>query len=264
MSQFCPNCGTQVSDDGGFCPNCGTKVVPIAPAAQQPNQQPAYPYPQQPVQPAAGSFLDNMAQKFNLSKNALLGIAGGAVAVIIALILIICLSGGPSVIKDYKYKDIVGTYEGEAEINNVKFNYDIDSDMLEELADELGIDLSDIEDMMDEEFEALEDMTSEMEGETMECSIEVDKEYIKITMEEEVFMDSRRCTLEDVEFEKGVAKGEVEVDDGYVVEYKLYLQEPESKKADYRITGTVEVNVEMEEDGAMIEYSCSFDVDVEY
>ena len=269
MSQFCPNCGTQVSEDGAFCPNCGTKIAPAAPQpvqqpAPQPMQQPVQQYMPQPVPQAAGSFLDNMAQKFNLSKNVLLGIAGGVLALIVVLILVLSLSGGPSVIKDYKYKDICGTYDGEAEVGRIKFDYSYDKSALEDLADEMGMDVDEIEDMLDEYMEEGKQEADEMEGQTMECSIEVTKDEIEIKMEEYVFLDTRYCTLEDAEFDKGVAKGEVEIDDGVVVEYKLYLQEAESKKADYRITGTIKVSAEVEEDGAAIEYSCTFDVDVEY
>ena len=48
---FCPQCGTQVSDDSAFCPNCGARLAAPAPEPIQPEiPQPAT-YEQVPAQP---------------------------------------------------------------------------------------------------------------------------------------------------------------------------------------------------------------------
>lgn len=125
MSKFCGNCGTMLPDDANVCGNCGTvlnkpqaPVEPVAPAAPiepvapfEPNNPYAAPVqPQAPAQPpvqdkAPGEGFIDKIKKFVVGiidrmkadkkfMTMVIAIAGGATALIAALIIVLCLLCG--------------------------------------------------------------------------------------------------------------------------------------------------------------------------
>ena len=116
MSKFCINCGTRLDDDVLFCINCGTRQdyapAPAAPVAEPapapvaepvtelitepvaaPVAEPAAPVmePVAPAVPAEPVAKPASKLPFNLSKNMLIAIGAGVVALILVVVLVLSL-----------------------------------------------------------------------------------------------------------------------------------------------------------------------------
>ncbi len=95
---FCGNCGSQVPDGLKFCPNCGKPLVAALSPAQEPVQSvvqqsvPVQPVPQQVQQPVQKPVQNNVPPTSGQAKSKknnmplILGIAGGAVALILVIV----------------------------------------------------------------------------------------------------------------------------------------------------------------------------------
>ncbi len=99
---ICPNCQKQLPDGANFCDGCGTQFQQMVVCPQCGSQTPAsqpfcqacgvqFAAPEAPAEAAKPAF--NLDTIKNLPKKTL-GIIGGAVAAVIALILIICIVAG--------------------------------------------------------------------------------------------------------------------------------------------------------------------------
>lgn len=246
--QFCPNCGTEITNGGSFCPACGKALAqaPQDPAAVQANGAgssgvyggaPQYAVP---------------VQKKPLNKNLIIGICAGAAVVILAVVLIVVFAGGSpagDILKDYRYRDIVGNYEGVLTVEKIKVGGDYD-----ELAQYAGFyDQNTVEAFQDQE---------------MACEISLEDDELTIWAEEGIFFASNYGYIEDIEFVKGRAKGRMvdeEEDAGTMtVTYDLTLHEGSLKDSDYRIYGTIEVKYEVQVLKAKCSYMCEITVDCEY
>lgn len=156
MSKFCGNCGTMLPDDANVCGNCGTvlnkpqaPVEPQAPAApfepvapfesNNPYVAPAQP-PVQDKAPGEGfidkikKFVVGIIDRMKADKKFMtmvIAIAGGATALIAALIIVLCLLGGgyESAIQN-KIDGVMGDYD--AYIDSVPEAYWDDHDMPDE------------------------------------------------------------------------------------------------------------------------------------
>ncbi len=103
--KFCPTCGAQLADDAEFCGTCGTKMPAANPAtAPAPNQGQSAPNPGVPNMAPVGA-----APKKN-NMGLIIGIAAGAVALIVILIIAFMSLGG-----SYKktVKTLVKLYNSE-------------------------------------------------------------------------------------------------------------------------------------------------------
>ncbi len=261
--QFCPSCGAEITGGGSFCPACGKAIAQEQPPIQEPaaaqEQNPAQeqPRPQQPYAapyPAGGApqYSAVPVQKKPLNKNLIIGICAGAAAVILAVVLIIVFAGGSpagDILKNYRYKDIVGDYEGVLTVENIKVGGDYD-----ELAQYAGF----------HDKETIE----KFEGEEMDCEISLDDDELSIWAEEGIFFSSGYSYIEDIEFVKGRAKGKMvdeEEDAGTMtVTYDLTLHEGTSKNTDYRIYGTIKMEYKLQVLKAKCSYMCEITVDCEY
>lgn len=109
---FCEKCGTKLPEGALFCGNCGNRQTPVQPQQPvytQPQQpvyaQPVYNQPQQPVyaqpvynQPQQPAYTQPAQPEEPKKKNIwkiLLPIIGGVVLLVVAIILIVSLSGTP-------------------------------------------------------------------------------------------------------------------------------------------------------------------------
>ena len=262
--RFCPDCGTQIIGEGDFCPVCGrTLNAPAQPTVtpvQQPNAQ-----PMQPVQPATmpqqqvfmQQMPGGMPMMFVPRRNTgkIWGIIGGcfaAAAIITGIILLIVFTGNPAgeVIKDYRYKDIVGVYYGEATIDSIKIGGDY-----EEIAEHQNLDT---------EKKLLRSVDDQIE-----CTLYLDDEQMEINLQDPLFMGTRTFIIDDVGFEKGRAKdstdeetesGDLE-DSEINIDYNFTLHEGISRNSEYRIYGTVEISYDLVLFGIDGSYSIEITVD---
>lgn len=251
--RFCPDCGTEIVGEGGFCPKCGRPIGVSAP--QQPMQQMnAVPLQQMPMQqvpmqqmPVQGQPAAQMQMGVPMmyvpyrNTKKIWGIIGGcfaAAAVITGIILLIIFTGNPAgeIIKDYRYKDIIGYYNGEVEIGSI----DISGDY-EEIAEHQNLDT--------------EKKLNRSENKTFECSLSLTDETLTIILpsEEPLFLGSREFTIDNVDFSNGRAKdstddeirsGNLE-DSEITVDYNLTLHEGVSRNTEYRIYGTIEIQYDL-------------------
>lgn len=257
--QFCPSCGAEITGGGSFCPACGKPVEPAAQEQSPTQEQPPAPepsYEQQPYAPyptgGGAPQYPVPAPKKPLNKNLLIGICAGAAAVILAVVLIVVFAGGSpagDILKNYRYKDIVGDYEGVLTVDNIKISGDYD-----ELAKYAGFyDKKTVE---------------AFKGEEMECQISLEEDELAVWAEEGIFFSSNYGYIEELEFVKGRAKGKMvdeEEDAGTMtVIYDLTLHEGTSKDTDYRIYGTIEVEYTIQLLKAKCTYVCEITVDCEY
>lgn len=229
--QFCGNCGSEIEPGTSFCPSCGTRVQQEA----QPVQQ-AYPQP--------------VPAKKPIDKKAVLGIAGGVAVLALIIVLICVFSGsGPAgdVLKNYRYRDIVGNYDGEVTVQQVKVGGDY-----AEIAEFVGL------------YDKAE--LKELEDTQLDARITLDDDSLSIRTGA-LFLSSSSLTINDLEFVKGRAEGKLvdEDDDGnkMTITYDLTLHEGSRKDTDYRIYGAIQVSYTVKMLKAKCTYSCKILVDCE-
>lgn len=228
--QFCGNCGSEIEPGTSFCASCGARV-------QQPEQPMQQAYPQ----PAAKKPID---------KKTVFGIAGGVAVLALIIVLICVFSGsGPAgdVLKNYRYRDITGNYDGEVTVKQVKTGGDY-----AEIAEFVGL-------YDKAELKALENTQ-------LDARIILDEDALSIRTGA-LFLSSSSLTINDLEFIKGRAEGKLvdEDDDGnkMTITYDLTLHEGSRKDTDYRIYGTVQVSYTVKMLKAKCTYSCKILVDCE-
>lgn len=232
--QFCGNCGSEIEPGTSFCPSCGTRV-----------QQEV-----QPVQPVQQVYQQPLPAKKPIDKKAVFGIAGG-VAVLALIIVLICVFSGSGsagdVLKNYRYRDITGRYEGEVTVKQIKAGGDY-----AEIAEFVGL------------YDKAE--LKAMENTKLDASITLDDDSLSIRTGA-LFLSTSSLTINDLEFVKGHAEGKLvdEDDDGnkMTITYDLTLHEGSQKDTDYRIYGTIQVSYTVKMLKAKCTYSCKILVDCE-
>lgn len=237
--QFCGNCGAKVEEGTAFCPSCGSRIAALE---SQPTAQPA-------VQPAVQPVANTPRKQLNMK--AILTMAGGVVVVALVIVLIVLLSGdGPAgeVLKNYRYKEIVGEYLGELTMQKVKVGGDYD-----EIAEFTGMmSESDMKDLKDE---------------ILDCALYLTDDTLTIETDEAAFFQSSRITISELEFVKGHAEGKLteEDDNGSKVSitYDLTLHEGTKRDTKYRIYGEVQVSFTLKILKAKCTCSCTVLVDCE-
>ncbi|MBE6953494.1 MAG: zinc ribbon domain-containing protein [Ruminococcaceae bacterium] len=233
--RFCPDCGTEIIGEGAFCPKCG-RTLNQPQMQQMPVQQ--IPMQQIPTQPMPTPAMGMMYIPPRNTKK-IWGIVGGcfaAAAVITGIILLIIFSGNPAgeIIKDYRYKDIVGSYSGVATIDSIGVGGDY-----EEIADHQGLDS--------------EKILKRSEDDEIDCSLSLTDSTLTISLDDPLFLGSREFTIDDVDFNNGRAKDSTddEIKDGNLedseitIDYNLTLHEGVSRNTEYRIYGTVEIQYDL-------------------
>ncbi|MBR5520255.1 MAG: hypothetical protein IKU55_06010 [Clostridia bacterium] len=235
--RFCPDCGVEIIGTGEFCPRCGRALAaPSQPVAQMPMQQ----MPVQPMQPAPQMPMGMPIVYMRPKKTGKIwGIVGGCfafAALITGVILLIVFGGNPAgdVIKEYRYKDIVGSYVGTATVDSIGVGGDY-----EEIAEHMNLDT--------------EKKLKRSEDDELGCSLHLTDEDLTITLEDPLFMGSRTFTIDDVDFQNGRAKdstddeirsGQLE-DSEISIDYSLTLHEGVSRDSEYRIYGTIEIQYDL-------------------
>ncbi len=253
--RFCPDCGTEIIGEGEFCPKCGRAVS--APAQQPMPQMNAIPMQQMPMQPMpmqqmpaqqvpvqgqpAAQMPMGMPMMYVPYRNTkkIWGIIGGcfaAVAVITGIILLIVFTGNPAgeIIKDYRYNEITGNYNGVATVDSIGVGGDY-----EEIAEHQNLDS--------------EKILMRSEDNELDCSLSLSKDSLTITLADPLFMGSREFTIDDVDFNNGRAKDSTddEIKDGNLedseitIDYNLTLHEGVSRNSEYRIYGTIEIQYDL-------------------
>lgn len=227
--QFCGNCGAEVEAGAVFCASCGSRIA--ASGGQ-----------------SAGLTTGSSRKKPNMK--AILTMAGGVVVVALVVVLIILLSGdGPAgeVLKNYRYKEIVGTYDGEMTIQKLKVSGDYD-----EIAEFTG--------MMSK------DELSDYKNETMDCTLTLSDNALILSTTDAIFLASARINIDDLEFVKGHAEGKItdkdDSSDGTLT-YDLTLHEGTKRDTKYRIYGEIQVSVTIKILKAKATFSCTLLVDCE-
>jgi len=114
--RFCPQCGTQISDEARFCPSCGAQVVPeqtavsdtpevavpAAPWEKPADTQQPKPWEKPAEKKGLTAFSINVLNKFTLDFKKLCIIGGGLLALIVLIIVL------ASVTKSEKYQQQKG------------------------------------------------------------------------------------------------------------------------------------------------------------
>lgn len=235
--QFCGNCGAKVESGTAFCPSCGSRIAALE---SQPAAQPI-------AQPAA----QHSAPWKKLNMKAVLTMTGGVVVVALVIVLIVLLSGdGPAgeVLKNYRYKEIVGTYSGELTMQKVKVSGDYD-----EIAEFTGMmSESDMKDLKDE---------------ILDCTLYLTDDAMTIGTDEIAFFQSANLTIGELEFVKGHAEGKLTAEDDSgskaTITYDLTLHEGTKRDTKYRIYGEVQVSYTLKLLKAKCTCSCTILVDCE-
>lgn len=217
--------------DKRFCPYCGAEVTDGGVFCL-----------------ACGSQLPVVRElpspRKRISRNTLFASLIAAGAAILIAVIVLLTNTGPDVLKEYRDKDIWGVYEGIASVSGI--DLDIDGDPAE-----IGMGKN-----AEKEMNALK-------SEELPCRITVEKNAIRIELDEELFLFSNSYKLDGASFKRGYANGTIQDSDGSVrLEYALKLHESDDPDYVYRITGTVEVSFDYEYLGVGMDYDCEFDVDV--
>ena len=247
--RFCPDCGTEIVGTGEFCPRCGRALAaPSQPVAQIPMQQipvqqmpvQQMPVQQMPMQPMPQMMMGGQVVYMRPRRTGKIwGIIGGCfafAALITGVILLIVFGGNPAgeVIKEYRYKDIVGTYSGTAMVDSIGVGGDY-----EEIAKHMNLDT--------------EKKLKHSEDDELNCSLSLTDEDLTITLKDPLFMGSRTFTIDDVDFQNGRAKdstddeirsGQLE-DSEITIDYNLSLHEGVSRDSEFRIYGTIEIRYDL-------------------
>lgn len=228
--QFCGNCGAKVEAGTVFCASCGSRI-----AASEGQ--------------SAGQLAGSSRKKPNMK--AILTMAGGVVVVALVVVLIILLSGdGPAgeVLKNYRYKEIVGTYTGELTMQKVKVSGDYD-----EIAEFTGM--------------ASESDMKDLKDEILDCTLYLTDDTLYIGTDETAFFQSSQITISELEFVKGHAEGkQTEEDDNgskASISYDLTLHEGTKRDTKYRIYGEVQISFTLKILKAKCTCSCTILVDCE-
>lgn len=135
---FCPNCGTQVSDDATFCPNCGQKMAAPASAPSAAGTAGSAAAGSAPADNTAAGHAPETAKAgpaFTAGKAAAAGKPGKKfnvkilaviAAAVLAVILLLTLAGGRTTkVKVNKYTSIA--YEGYETVGKAKVEFDTDA-----------------------------------------------------------------------------------------------------------------------------------------
>lgn len=278
--RFCQNCGHEIEENAMFCQSCGAKLTPpqqaAAPAQPQPQpqqygapaqqyyaQQPTYQQPQNSQQqygqysqqygqypPQYGQYSQQYGQypygapKQKSKKGAVIGVISAAALVILAVVLIIVFVGGPggggAVLKNYKYSDILGDYDGTIKVSKVKFSGDAEA-----IKSYLGATID------------------EIEGKTYDCSLTLESDTLDIACSDLYYSPS---SIYDFEFKDGVYKySNEDSQEGfgtYKESYEITLHK--GKKSDYRIYGVIKYIINYDTDSMKGSVEIDYIIDCEY
>lgn len=255
--QFCTNCGFELEPGAAFCPNCGTKQESVQ-AVQQaavPEQQGPRPVEYQTVPLVNQPHLGGPAPKPD--RNNGLGIILAIVIGFAALIVLLCVlifGGKGGALKNYKYRDIVGSYSGDV----VMTDFDIKGALKEYLGDSYDAFMENVDERIKSRL-----------GETVDGEARLTLDRFNLYCDE--FDDFFGEPIKDFEFSKGRAKGTCKVEDenNYVgtssgeIKYDLTLKE--DNRYDYRITGTIQYNARLKlASGSEVSYTAKVKIDLTF
>jgi len=278
MSKFCQRCGKAFADNMSFCDNCGTplQAAPQQAAPQQPQyqapqqpqyqapQQPQYQAPQQPQYqaPQQPSAVDDVVAKVKVAgakakvagekaigrvktdkklQTTIIGAVAGVVVLIIAIVLLVNLTG---------YKPVMNTVIdvwGEGKVDKVEKL--APKEFWEYREDEYD---SDVDDYIDDNEDSIEELIEAMEdeyGDNFRITFKVEDEKklkdkhvegVGEALEDAYDLNEKKVTaVKEVEFEVSIKGSDDDDDfdlDMYFVKYngKWYPINYEKNGKEYR------------------------------
>ncbi|WP_180994711.1 zinc ribbon domain-containing protein [Clostridium sp. chh4-2] len=261
---FCPNCGTELPDDSVFCGTCGQRVDEEAGGVQQPSG-----YVNQPVYEAEPAPVQNNKKNVKLIG----GLAAGALALIVIVVIAMKVFGGGSYTKPLnqvckllnnrdtkieKYVDAVcPKFMVNAYNNGVSLMSDIDGfdEAMDEAKDELSDGFDDLKEMYGKDFKVKyeildKDKMSKSDLKKVKSSYKNLRSYLEWVQEDGRFYGDIEDELDSStlkKFNKLVNQlsddlKDIEVTDGYTLEVNISIEGKEDDDDQDITVNVIKVN----------------------